>query len=346
MKNESINVFLDTNVFIRHGFNTESGQLKRLEDLSVSGDVRIFMTEINYEEVKLNIKEKSKETVDEFEKFIKKTKLLNRIAKNNIEELVKIVDANVLEEKIITEFKRFLRTCRVTFLSNKAIDVRKVFKKYFTRTLPFRDSKKNEFPDAFMLASIESWCNYYDKKMYIVSSDGDIINSCSTIDGIVCLKNLDEFFDKVTSTENYRHNVALQTIKDNIKIVEDAAENALEETEFYIDDANGNVLDKEVELCAVKDIYIVEIGENYAVAKISMMFTVNFEVEYSEEYTDDTLSEFGISPARATYENIDNVESKIPADIKVRFAFGGGQAKSLEVVEFDFTCRQFIRVLN
>ena len=59
------------------------------------------------------------------------------------------------------------------------VDAATVFQKYFQKKPPFGPGKKKEeFPDAFVLTSIEDWCSWKNQKIYVVSTDGDMQSGC------------------------------------------------------------------------------------------------------------------------------------------------------------------------
>lgn len=56
---------------------------------------------------------------------------------------------------------------------------------------PFGETKKkDEFPDAFVLAALEGWCEKNNERIYVASTDPDLKLFCETNQNLFYIKRL------------------------------------------------------------------------------------------------------------------------------------------------------------
>lgn len=98
----------------------------------------------------------------------------------------------------------------------------KIIDDYFNENAPFKNGiKKNEFPDAIVLNSIESWCEDNDTKVYVVSQDGDL-NSFES-KNLIPIKEYDKLLDQISFTfsrENFNLKIDEIITDSNDEIIE------------------------------------------------------------------------------------------------------------------------------
>lgn len=347
MKNEVVNIFMDTSVFIRHGFNMNCHNFQKLSSLYHQGYICIYLTEINYLEVKSNIEIKCNEAVSELKRFEKKGRIFNTIANREISQLVNVATYKDLKSSLESSLKKFMRDNKVSFISNSKIDIRKVFKNYFSKNPPFGDGKKkSEFPDAFMVAALESWCTKNKTKIHLISSDNDAKKACQQSENIIHLNNLEELFDKLASSEKYRHNFATETIIKNEIQIKEMIKEFIESAGFQLEGVDGEVNFSDVENIEFLNILITDLTENLATATININVFLNAEVEYYDSCIPEIDCENYVVYKTREYDTVDIIDREIRAKTNFTFRYDIHNKDTFEIEDFfvDFNC--FIKVLG
>lgn len=167
-------LFIDTSTFISENY-LEGKRIKEIFTLAYDGHVKLVIPIITLTEILNHIKIDVSKGLSGESDFRNKTRVLR-----NIPELLSRFEKINLEaasENITSLFLERINSTEPELLPYPTIDVESIFKKYFSSEYPFGGSKKkNEFPDAFALATIEEWCIKNNRKCYIISLDKDIVN--------------------------------------------------------------------------------------------------------------------------------------------------------------------------
>ena len=200
----SQNIFIDTGIFIHEAFQTEgfeSNVFKSLIKLAENKVIKILLVDIIDREIQNFIDNDIKSSFDSVSTAIKQTSTnFSKINKSDIRLLKNIPEFNVLMDeyqnfinkyktdegisnleskhkdlmiKLKDDYKQFLIKANVEIIKTDPICVEDVLNSYFSRTPPFSNKKKDEFPDALALGTILSWCNTNNNCAYIVSRDSD-----------------------------------------------------------------------------------------------------------------------------------------------------------------------------
>lgn len=167
------NVFIDTSVY-EEGQFVASGILKTLINEASDGRIRILLPEITEREVLRHIRKRvSEDKTRLVEKLLQSVLKEIPSVKSKIEELRKLVkDAEPEIEKRFLDNVTKSRTVRIPLQQD--IDLQSILDSYFERRAPFSEKKKSEFPDAFVLKSLELWCKERNTTCFVLSKDGDM----------------------------------------------------------------------------------------------------------------------------------------------------------------------------
>jgi len=105
---------------------------------------------------------------------------------HEIEEIKKQVFGGREVQEIVTErFNQFVETTSLEVVEAQSyLIVSDLIQKYFQSEPPFSETgnKKNEFPDAIALISLETWASKNKTKVIVVTSDNDWRNFCQSSD--------------------------------------------------------------------------------------------------------------------------------------------------------------------
>ena len=168
-----LNIFVDTSVFEKEDFYNGT-RIKTLFSAASMGRVRILMPDLTEYEVFKHLEKKC----DEHDGSNAIHKLENSLVsdlpkgKTIIKELHEL--KATLKEYILKMFSKELKDARVLKIKTpKDIDVLKIIDNYKRLEPPFSEKKRDEFPDAFVLETLEYWCEKNKEDCLLLSVDGD-----------------------------------------------------------------------------------------------------------------------------------------------------------------------------
>jgi len=169
-------ISLDTSIFDQKGLKLESGILKTLEQFNGKPS-HLVLSEIVIHEVHAHLRKKATETRAQVIKAIRESAISLSTTKQNTdtatEALVPKIDDNEVAKDRITSFVN--KTGAEVVPAVGRVELDDIIKKYFNSEPPFAETgkKKNEFPDAIALMSLESWAIENKTKILAVAKDGD-----------------------------------------------------------------------------------------------------------------------------------------------------------------------------
>lgn len=176
-------ITLDTSVFDAQGLKLESGLLKQLEQFRYSS-TKLIISEIVKQEVLSHITEKTKDAKREIEKSLRQARDYWQIEEHEIEEIKKQVFGEREVQEIVNErFNQFVESTSLEIVEAQSyLIVSDLIQKYFQSEPPFSETgkKKNEFPDAIALISLEAWANKNQTKVIVVTFDNDWKSFCKS----------------------------------------------------------------------------------------------------------------------------------------------------------------------
>jgi hypothetical protein len=167
-------VYLDSQPIIKGRFFDSQGLRAFLKHAS-KGSIVLLTTDITIQECSKHASKKVASVFDKIE-VLKNTEPIEDlpILKDLKKLLHKVDKASAIKENldlgVLKIFKKHFQNIKVEWGAAQAI-----FNDYFSKSPPFQDSKKpKEFPDAFVLKTLEKWCKDKSAKIYLLSGDSDI----------------------------------------------------------------------------------------------------------------------------------------------------------------------------
>lgn len=165
-------VFIDASVFIaEHYF--KGTKIKTLLNASKRGQISVVLTDLTLFEIKKHLKadvtkQSSKKCLNDLGSGY--FGVLNKKLFSQVEEKL-----HSLYDDSVQYLDKMLTESNVTILPlNPKIDVIGVVEKYKKQEKPFSEKKPKEFPDAFVLETLELWCKQEKKPcVVLLSKDKD-----------------------------------------------------------------------------------------------------------------------------------------------------------------------------
>ena len=191
MKYQAITI--DTSIFDKYGRKLESGLLNQLTQFG-SSPVWFVISEVVKSELYRHILDStfsSKTKVKGSISSAAQHQLISEEKRNDLIEMFEIDPEVVARERI----DRYLKSVDATVVPAKGhVDIDELLRIYFEGTAPFskEGKKKNEFPDAIALLSLEDWARNNAATLIAVSTDKDWISYGETSDYIDVVEDLSE----------------------------------------------------------------------------------------------------------------------------------------------------------
>lgn len=164
-------VFIDTSVFIAENFFAPGNRINSLAKLAKEKKIKLVLPDITCQEVRKHIKSAVRQSWKAFNKD-------SQIFRNNseVDKWRKTTNEKLEKERIIALFDQFLAETHTKILDySYCSNAEKVFADYFGSRKPFGEGqKKDEFPDAFVLTSLEKYSAEIHQTIVVLSSDGDM----------------------------------------------------------------------------------------------------------------------------------------------------------------------------
>lgn len=294
-------ITLDTSIFDAQGLRLESGLLKQLEQFRDSS-TRLILSEVVKEEILSHLIEKARDAQKEIEKSLKQAKEHWRVEDQKIEVIKKTIFGEHKAQEIASE--RFSQFVEVTSLeiveAQDYVMIGDLIQKYFQAKPPFSETgkKKNEFPDAIALMSLETWANKNRTRIIVVTSDNDWKNFCKSSERLLAI---DDFAGALGL--------------------------------FQLQDADDicRYLSERYEKCELEDVKeVISNALEYRISALDISPEADSAYVYEHESTEITFNEFEFKflespnlifrPVKFDDESL-VVESKLSVDVNVECSF-------------------------
>ncbi|NRA88881.1 MAG: DUF4935 domain-containing protein [Rhizobiales bacterium] len=290
-------ISIDTSIFDRYKCNLEFPLLRKLDQFK-SEPTKVVFSEIVASEVKRHI---SRDAADAAAKL--KTALKNQLKKWHLPfDITEILNktTNSLDslEIATNQFEHYLKHVDGNIIpaANDIKITSEVLNRYFSSTTPFENkgAKKNEFPDAFALLSLEAEFSDQEKMVLCVSADKGWAEFAKNSNSIICVSELENALSYFNDIEDETAEKIIQLLKDGnaqelLDEISQTIERQLENNDFIPDCQNGLDYDAEpysaviqnILLDSISQLIVVEANEN----DITFTFSVDVEVIFEAEFS-------------------------------------------------------------
>ena len=295
---------IDTSIFEKNGLKLNKGLLAQLHQFR-DNPINLVLSDIVYLELKSHLNKKEKETKNKIDLALSDASdYLNCCIDDmkKIKSLIKVdYEVGTISNLILEDF---MKKCGIELVKGeKYCEIKSLIDMYFLHKAPFKEigNKKNEFPDAIALLSLQSWAEQNNKKLLAVSSDKDWIDFSIHKDHIDVIDDLAKAMDILNKQTNEAldsiiHEIELElsgiqnsrifesiysAIENRINIYEIDAVSAYN---YYIDDEQISLLD--VNILTEKDgkklkVYIVDSDSDKITISITCEVICNVEATFN-----------------------------------------------------------------
>lgn len=166
-------VTIDTNVFHRGGLHLEEGLLAQFHQFK-DGLTQLIISEIVIRELRKHLRQRHKETREKFLSSLKNSHKVQVIASKDLDAMTKAIESSPSSDEVAKKrILDFVHSCGAAVISADTASMKDLIRLYFHPLPPFEPSggKKDEFPDAIALLSLEAWASKNEKRILAISDD-------------------------------------------------------------------------------------------------------------------------------------------------------------------------------
>ncbi|MBF0214117.1 MAG: DUF4935 domain-containing protein [Magnetococcales bacterium] len=222
----------------------------------------------------------------------KNARLLNRINQKYFNKEM-IYDKEKLTEAFTDSLHEFFFSNKFIILNDSLTPAAVVFHAYFGGQPPFSTQNKTEFPDAFILFSIEKWAKENFKEMVVISKDNEWVKFCEGSEYLTHYDSIDKFLSEYTKQEKFTEK-AREIIENNSDWLKEILAEISLEHEFYA--GNGDIDTINISDVDIDEINIIKISEGEAVISVKFNSEINADVSHDDyTYHDNKFHQYGTS---------------------------------------------------
>ena len=196
-------VFLDTQVYRALGHNPDSPPLLALQDHVSADRLVLHITDITLAEIERQLVDFAGEAAAVIKKAARQFGGWKKRLPKTMAGDVPSFDQVKVAKAAFKQFRqRAQEDWRVVHHAATAVAAVDVFKDYFRRKPPFEDQGSKEFPDAFVVRSLEDWCKKNDERMYVIGADKAMAAAVQGSTVLLHMQSLPELLQSVAATES------------------------------------------------------------------------------------------------------------------------------------------------
>lgn len=190
-------IFIDTSFFEENNFF--KGKLVRLYQYVKDGYIKLYTNDIVIKEVKSRISKKMATAKSNCTKLFNSPDSYILGNTSHSDTIRKLKDKDYFKKetkRLCSDFDKIIIETPFTIIPYDDIDFAKIIEDYFSETPPFKEGdKKSEFPDAFIISSIERYCKKNKVKITAISNDSDWL--CYMPANFQISNNIDSIFEDI-----------------------------------------------------------------------------------------------------------------------------------------------------
>lgn len=182
-------ICIDTSVFVHYGLNLETSWFGRLKQFNHEGRPKIYFPDVLRSEYIKKMAESFQTLKSSCNTLVKSAKKLQI----DLDQWASGIFSIDSYEFANSRFSKFASQVGVIDLPC-ADNVTAVFNRYFLSKPPFErnEGKKNEFPDAFILQTLEDFCKFKGSVFLLISEDSGWIEFCKSSNNLICVQSISD----------------------------------------------------------------------------------------------------------------------------------------------------------
>ena len=275
------NVFLDTCIFVAENYNSTA--YNTLIRLGAIGAIKLKTTDITMREINAQVTEKVAEGVKSLQaKSAKSGVLRNFEGYTALMEKFSAEQTDALAKELWERVDEQIKQANVEVIDASAIAAGPIFDAYFEQKPPFgTGQKRKEFPDAFVVAALEAWCEQNGEELHVITTDETVQQACEDSGNLYPLDKLADFVDLALRRDEYVER-AMEYLEQHTDPLRDAIKAGIEDRYIYLNDEDG---DGEATVNEIESLYlddVVGIDDDHMVVRCSASVNITATVSYDD----------------------------------------------------------------
>lgn len=165
---------IDAQTFYENGRHLDRGLLAQLSQFR-DGPIDFIVSTVVLHEIRKALQEKAQAPIEALTKAHRDGLANGQLAKEQAQSLKATLDEMAsAKDHAEAQLKEFVEATGAEVITVDKVSLKEILASYFGKRPPFSTKgKKDEFPDAITLTSLEIWAKENKKKLLAVSKDGD-----------------------------------------------------------------------------------------------------------------------------------------------------------------------------
>lgn len=275
-------IFLDTSVYVQESYRFNGTSLGKLGSISSGDELRLVLPEIIRQEVAYRLRETAEEHVAKIQTALD-SNIIDLIGDRG--KIQAGLGFEVDQEKIVgtiaNTWEEFYKRCDAEIVPLDSIDLPDVVTSYFDAEPPFgKGRKRNEFPDAFAVASMVKFAgDKSDRPIYVVSRDQGMLEAFSSNPRFRCYKELSEVLNEYNRHTEALSPAAHELMEENVDWIAEVIVDELQvNPALYASEYSSDRIYIQSVSVDVLEMNLVEIGLDRAVFDVGLNYRVEAEV--------------------------------------------------------------------
>lgn len=320
---------LDNCILMKNGYRLNSGLLNQIKNLK-NLPVEIVISEIVHREALKHLSIEISKTRNNLKNDFQDIESYLPIEREKISKAKELLTVSESEfeiaELLLKKFYEEIGAKIILF--DDYANYRKLIDSFFQVDAPFKNGKKNEFPDAISLITLENWSKQHNKKLIAVSTDDDWKEFAEKYKTIHVSNNLAETLERFQNFELLQiDNHVLNLIANNVNIlnsqniIEEAIKDGVESIDFVVEADSNYYWDEEDSFLSFisfnfseSDIlysgHFVEINQNYIILSVNVKIMIEAHSNFSFSVRDSIDKDY-IGLGTNSFSTDDEIDSEI-----------------------------------
>ena len=132
-----------------------------------------------------------------------------------------------------------------------------------------------------MIAALDNWCGENSEEIYVITTDGTVLEACEAADGLHPLEFLADFVDLALRRDEYVER-AVEYLEEHRENIEEAVKAAVEDSYIHLhdEDGDGEATVNKVSWLSIED--VVKNDRDTMVSRCSASVNLSVSVSYAD----------------------------------------------------------------
>lgn len=194
---QAVIVTMDTNVFIKAGFDFLGDNLQRIARYCEEGFIQLVISSVVKREVETHIRNDINDITTQISSRVMKSCLASWRRKPEFSQFITMLGSDRIIEYTNKCFSEFITTTNCEIIDTHAVSIDNLLSDHFEMRPPFEPDKPCEFKDAIIVHSLRNYQHEKGKPILVVSGDAGFKKALNNDDCFTIFDTINEMFDYI-----------------------------------------------------------------------------------------------------------------------------------------------------